>query len=48
MSPNVDGVNTKVSSCEIDSVRYANQWKILDNKKSPHPSEDGDFKCKDE
>lgn len=32
MSPNVDEVNTKVSSCEIDSVRYTNQWKILDNK----------------
>jgi hypothetical protein len=48
MAPNVDEINTKVSACELDSVRYANQWKIMDNEKSPHPSEDSDFKCKDE
>jgi hypothetical protein len=46
MSPNVDEIITKVSACELESVRYANQWKILDKENSPHPLDDYGFKCK--
>jgi hypothetical protein len=46
MSPNVDEIITKVSACELESVKYANQWKILDKDNSPHPLDDDGFKCK--
>ena len=46
MSSNVDEIITKVSACELDSVKYANQWKILDKDNSPHPLDDDGFKCK--
>ena len=46
MSPNVDEIITKVSACELESVRYANQWKVFDKDNSPHPLDDYGFKCK--
>jgi hypothetical protein len=46
MSPNVDELITKVSACELESVRYANQWKILDKEDSPHHLDNHGFNCK--
>jgi hypothetical protein len=46
MSPNVDEIVTKISACELDSVKYANGWKFNKNDKSPHSLEKDDFKCK--
>ncbi len=46
MSPNVDEIVTKISACELDSVKYANSWKFNKNDKSPHSLEKDDFKCK--
>jgi hypothetical protein len=46
MSPNVDEVITKVSACELESVRYANSWKFIDDKNSPQPLAKEGFKCK--
>lgn len=46
MSSNVDELITKVSACELESVKYANQWKIMDKDDSPHPLDDYGFKCK--
>ena len=46
MSANVDEIITKISACELESVKYANSWKFVDNDDSPrHLDEDG-FKCK--
>ena len=38
MSANVDEIITKISACELESVRYANSWKFIDDKNSPKPS----------
>ena len=46
MSPNVDEVITKISACELESVRYANNWKFIDDKNSPEPLAKEGFKCK--
>ena len=46
MSPNVDELITKVSACELESVRYANSWKFIDEKNSPQPLDKQGFKCK--
>jgi hypothetical protein len=47
MSPNIDEIITEISSCEINSVKYANYWKFIDNDDSPnYRSEDHSFKCK--
>jgi predicted Zn-dependent protease len=46
MSPNVDEVITKMSACELESVKYANSWKFIDEKNSPQPLDEGNFKCK--
>jgi hypothetical protein len=46
MSPNVDEIITKISACELDSVKYANHWKFIDNDDSPHPLDDDRYKCK--
>jgi len=46
MAPNVEEIITKVSACELESVKYANQWKILDKDESPRPLDDHGFKCK--
>src|SRR5687768_8917975 len=46
MSTNVDEVITKVSACELESVRYTNSWKFIDDKKSPQPLAKEGFKCK--
>ena len=46
MSPNVDEIITKMSACELASVKYANHWKFIDNDDSPHPLDDGAYKCK--
>jgi hypothetical protein len=46
MSPNVDEVITKVSACELESVKYANQWKFLDKDDLPRPLDKEGFKCK--
>ncbi len=48
MSPNIDEIITEISSCEINSVKYANYWKFIDNDDSPnYSSEDYSFKCKE-
>jgi hypothetical protein len=46
MSPNVDEIITKISACELDSVKYANSWKFDEENNSPHPLDEDDFKCK--
>jgi hypothetical protein len=46
MSPNVDELVTKMSACELESVKYANSWKFIDDKDSPQPLEKDGFKCK--
>ena len=45
MSPNVDEIITKISACELDSVKYANSWKFNDGK-SPNSLDKDNFKCK--
>ncbi len=37
MSPNVDEIISKISACELASVKYANHWKFIDNDDSPYP-----------
>ena len=46
MSPNVDEIITKISACELDSVKYANSWKFDEENNSPHPLDEDDFKFK--
>ena len=48
MSPNVDEIITKISACEIASVKYANSWKFGKDDKdgSPSPLDNEGFKCK--
>lgn len=46
MSPNVDEIITKISACELESVKYANNWKFDEKVNSPHPLDKDDFKCK--
>ena len=46
MSPNVDEVITKMSACELESVKYANSWKFIDDEDYPHPIDEEAFKCK--
>jgi hypothetical protein len=47
MSPNIDEIITEISACEVDSAKYANYWKFIDNDDSPnYNSEDYSFKCK--
>ena len=45
MSPNVDEIITKISACEIASVKYANSWKFSKNN-SPHTVDVHGYKCK--
>lgn len=45
MSPNVDEIITKISACELESVKYANSWKFNDGK-SPTSLDKDNFKCK--
>jgi hypothetical protein len=50
MSPNFDDIITEISSCEINSVKYANYWKFIDNDDSPNYSSEDysySFKCKE-
>ncbi len=46
MSPNVDELITKISACELDSVKYANSWKFNEEDNPPHSLDKDDFKCK--
>ena len=46
MSPNVDEVITKMSACELESVKYANSWKFSEDEDSPSPIDKEGFKCK--
>jgi len=46
MSPNVDEIITKISACELDSVKYANSWKFDEENNSPHSLDEDNFKCK--
>lgn len=46
MSPNVDEIITKISACELESVKYANNWKFDEKVNSPHHLDKDDFKCK--
>jgi len=46
MSPNVDEIISKISTCEIASVKYANNWKFSKNDNSPHDLDEHDYKCK--
>jgi predicted Zn-dependent protease len=46
MSPNVDEVITKISAYELESVRYANSWKFIDDKDFPQSLDKEGFKCK--
>ena len=46
MSPNVDELITKMSACELESVKYANSWKFIEDNDSPSPIDKDGFKCK--
>ena len=46
MSANVDEVITKISACELGSVKYANSWKFMDDKDFPQSLDKEGFKCK--
>jgi hypothetical protein len=46
MSANVDEIVTKISACELESVKYANSWKFSKNDDSPSPVDEEGFKCK--
>jgi hypothetical protein len=50
MSANVDEIITKISACELNSVKYANSWKFSENDDddddSPSPVDEEGFKCK--
>ena len=46
MSPNVDELITKMSACELESVKYANSWKFIEDDDSPSPLDKANFKCK--
>jgi hypothetical protein len=46
MSANVDEIITKISACELGSVKYVNSWKFIDDKDFPHPLDKEGFKCK--
>ena len=46
MYPNVDETLTKISACELESVKYANSWKFIDEKNYPKPLDKQGFKCK--
>lgn len=46
MSPNVDELITKMSACELESVKYANSWKFIEDDDSPSPLDKETFKCK--
>jgi hypothetical protein len=35
MSPIVNEIITKISTCEIDAVKDANNWKFIKNDKKP-------------
>jgi hypothetical protein len=46
MSPNVDELITKMSACELESVKYANSWKFIEDNDSPSPLDKEVLKCK--
>jgi len=54
MSANVDEIITKISACELDSVKYANSWKFSENDDdeeddddySTDPVDEEGYKCK--
>ena len=52
MSANVDEIITKISACELDSVKYANSWKFSENDDeddddySTDPIDEEGYKCK--
>jgi hypothetical protein len=48
MSANVDEIITTISSCELDSVKYANSWKLSEKgeEDSPDPIDEEGYKCK--
>ena len=46
MAPNVDEVITKMSACELESVKYANSWKFIEDNDSLSPLDKEIFKCK--
>ena len=48
MSANVDEIITRISACEIDSVRYANSWKLSEkgDNDSPDTLDEEGYKCK--
>jgi Matrixin len=48
MSANVDEIITTISACELDSVKYANSWKLSEKgeEDSPDPIDEEGYKCK--
>jgi hypothetical protein len=45
MSPIVDEDIIKISQCEIDAVKDANNWKLIKNDKKPKMLEQSVYKC---
>ena len=45
MYPIVDEVVTKISMCEIDAVKNANNWKLNNNDKKPKMLEQNIYRC---
>jgi hypothetical protein len=44
----VDEIITTISACELDSVKYANSWKLSEKgeEDSPDPIDEDGYKCK--
>lgn len=46
MSVHVNKVVTKISACELESVKYVNNWKFTDDDKSSSTLDKDSFRCK--
>ena len=46
MSVHVNKVVTKISACELESVKYVNNWKFTDDDKSSSTLDKNSFRCK--
>jgi hypothetical protein len=45
MYPIVGEIITKISKCEIDAVKDANNWKFIKNDKKPKMLEQSRYHC---
>ena len=46
MSAQVNKIVPKISACELESVKYVNNWKFTDDDKSTKTLDKDSFRCK--